>query len=267
MPSAATDTRPVIDGHRTFKQTGPSVDDSGQWLAAGWRDFRASFLLSFSYGLVLGLICLALFLVLDSAERAAMFLPLAAGYLIVSPAFAVGFHEISRRREVGDPMSMARMITCCEGRIGQLAMVGLVLMGLFLAWMLSALVIFALFFSNGVPWDLVPFIGHVLTAPQAAPFLAVGSLVGGVIAALAYGVSALSIPLILDRNLSAVDAIATSLRLVNRHRRLMSGWAAMIALLTICGIALGFVGLAISVPLAGHASWHAYKGLMALEEA
>ncbi len=267
MDSATMDSRPVIDGHRRIKRHGPSLDDSGRWLAAGWQDFRASFGLSFSYGLMFGLTGLFLFLAFDSKEQAAVMVPLLGGYLIVAPALAVGFHEMSRRRETGEALSLRGVASCCRGRIGQLAMVGLALTGLFLAWMLTALVIFALFFNGGVPWDLIPFIGHVLSSPQGPPFLAIGTLVGGAVAGLAYGVSALSIPLILDRNLPAIDAMALSLRLVGRHWRLMAGWAATIALITFCGIVLGFVGLAVALPLAGHASWHAYRGLMALDEA
>ncbi|CCQ74682.1 conserved membrane protein of unknown function [Magnetospira sp. QH-2] len=244
----------------------PSVDDSGQWLAAGWADFRANLVISLGYGLVFGLAALAMFLVLDSKEQGALFIPLAGGYLIISPILTVGFHEISRRRERGEAMDFSRMFTCCKGRVGQLALVGLVLAMLFMFWMLAAVLDFAVFFSAGVPWEMEPFLSHILTAPQTAPFLIIGTIAGGVIATIAYAVSALSIPMILDRNASAIDAMIASVKAVRANWRVMSGWAAMIALLTFCGMAVFFVGLAVTLPIAAHASWHAYRGLLGSAE-
>ncbi|GAB6054091.1 DUF2189 domain-containing protein [Magnetospira thiophila] len=244
----------------------PSVDDSGQWLASGWQDFRSNMLFSLTYGAIFGIAALLMFIGLDSKEQGALFIPLAGGYLIISPILTVGFHEISRRREKGEKMDFSCMFTCCRGRVGQLALVGLVLAMLFLFWMLVAVLDFAVFFSAGVPWQLEPFLSHILTSPQSAPFLIIGTLAGGALACVAYAVSALSIPMILDRNASAIDAMALSVRTVLANWRVMSGWAAMLVLLTFSGMAVFFVGLAVALPLAGHASWHAYRGLLGSTE-
>lgn len=238
----------------------PCVDDSGAWLAAGWRDFKAAFGLSFGYGLIFGLVAFVLYWLLDTKEQGALFIPLAGGYLIIAPLLTVGFHEISRRLEMGEKPTVGHMIGRIRHNMSELSMVGLLLMLLFLAWMLAAVLLFAVFFSDGVPWDLMPFLSFIATSPAIGPFLLLGTVVGGIMACLSYAVSAVSMPMIIDKDVSAVDAVTTSVRLVTANWRVMIGWAAMLVVLAGFGM-IFFIGLAITLPIAGHASWHAYRGL------
>lgn len=39
-------------------------------------------------------------------------------------------------------------------------------------------------------------------------------------------------------------------------------WAVLLVVLTAVGMAACYVGLAITLPLAGHATWHAYKAVI-----
>jgi uncharacterized membrane protein len=106
------------------------------------------------------------------------------------------------------------------------------------------------------------FASQVMAAPQGVLFLAVGSGLGAALAALAFAVSAVSVPMLLDRDVSALTAVRTSLAAVWLNRKVMVGWAATLATLGGLGLAFLFVGLAATMPIAAHASWHAYRDLV-----
>jgi uncharacterized membrane protein len=94
------------------------------------------------------------------------------------------------------------------------------------------------------------------------PFLVVGTIVGGIFAALAFALSAVSIPLILDRDVGALAAMATSVSAVLTNWRVMIGWAALIALFGAAGLVSFYIGLGVTLPLIGYATWHAYRDLV-----
>ncbi|MBC7134515.1 MAG: DUF2189 domain-containing protein, partial [Oceanibaculum nanhaiense] len=144
--------------------------------------------------------------------------------------------------------------------------VGVVLMLVLLAWIRLAFLIFALFFGTQPPsWELL--ISSTLLSAEGLPFLIVGTLVGGVLAALTLAISVISIPLLLDRDVNAVTAVLASLKAVARNPLMMIGWGALVTLFIGAGIAVAYVGLLITFPLIGFASWHAYRDLVEIEEA
>lgn len=132
---------------------------------------------------------------------------------------------------------------------------------LYLTWLMLALLIFAVFYNERPP-ALDSFMVEVLLAPQAPLFLIVGTAVGGILASLAFSISVVALPMMLDRNVSAIYAMAASIETTRKNTKVMVGWAAMIALITLFGMATFFVGLAIALPLVGHASWHAYRAMI-----
>jgi uncharacterized membrane protein len=75
--------------------------------------------------------------------------------------------------------------------------------------------------------------------------------------------SAVAIPALLDRDIGALSAVATSVAAVLQNWRVMIGWGALIVLFTAAGLATFYLGLAVTLPLVGHASWHAYRSLVA----
>ena len=99
------------------------------------------------------------------------------------------------------------------------------------------------------------------------PFLAVGFGVGAVLAGLAFCMSAVSIPLLLDRpHDHVVTAIATSFKAVLDNPATMAFWAALIVLFVGAGLLTLYIGLIVALPLIGHASWHAYRDLVTYAE-
>ncbi|ABC23524.1 DUF2189 domain-containing protein [Rhodospirillum rubrum] len=238
-----------------------SIDESGQWLARGLADFRRAPGPSLLAGGFYSLIAFGILIGLQWVGLASLILPLCGGFILVAPLSAVLFYEISRRIENGEPYPFRATAAACLAKAGPLSAVGMVLMLAMLVWILLALVLFALFYGVSPP-PLGDFFFGVLTAPQSMIFLAVGTVVGGALATLVFALAAVSLPMILDRDISALAAMATSIDAVNTNRAVMVGWAATIAFITVCGLLTGFIGLAFTLPLLGYSTWHAYRALV-----
>lgn len=241
---------------------GVTVDQSSQWLAAGWRDLVAHPGVSLSYGAAFTVLAYLIVVGLSQLGMASLILPLVGGFLLVAPVLAVGLYEASRRREMGEPVRLGMCWAAFQRNPVQLASMGLVLMILYMIWLMLALLIFAMFY-NAAPPAMGSFVTDILMAPQAPLFLLVGTLVGGALATVAFTISAVALPMLLHRpDTSAVFAMATSVEAVRKNARVMIGWAAMIAVITFAGMATFFIGLIVMLPLAGHASWHAYRAMI-----
>lgn len=237
-----------------------SVEESGRWLAAAWTDILRSPLISLGYGLAFTAVSLLLFFGLNYAGLGSMVLPLAGGFMLVGPLAAMGLYEVSRRHETDEPVDLS-VLAAFRRNGSQIGIMGVVLLLIMFVWTELAILIFAFFF-HAAPPALDNFVIDILTSTASLPFLLVGTLVGGVLAALAFTVSAVSLPMLIDRDVSAVTAMATSIDAVRANWRVMIGWAALIALITGAGIATFFIGLVLALPLVGYASWHAYRAMV-----
>lgn len=232
-----------------------------QWLSAGWNDLRRAPGVSLAYGAVFCVVSLALTAGLYVADLLYLLLPLAAGFMFLGPLIAVGLYEISRRLEAGERPTLRDAVFAWRANFAQIAGMGLVLMLFMLVWIRLATLIFALFFT-GTPASWEALINILLFSLDGIPFLVVGTMVGGVLAALAFAISAISLPVLLDRDVGVITAIVLSVEAVFRNWRVMTGWAALIALFTAGGLATAYLGLIVTLPLIGHASWHAYRDLV-----
>ncbi|HTH15463.1 MAG TPA: DUF2189 domain-containing protein [Magnetospirillum sp.] len=237
-----------------------TLDRSSTWLGRGFADFAAHPGIGLAYGAVFALFGWLLTFGLGEIGMGSLILPLAAGFMLVAPFLAVGLYEVSRRCEAGQDVTLAQAIRAI-GRNHQMADRGLVLLLAFFVWFQLAMVIFALYFG-GHPPALDSFYGQVVLAPQGPAFLLTGTVVGGGVAALVFAISVVSMPMLLDRDVSALTAMRTSLKAFWLNRMNMIGWAATLATLGLLGLSFFFVGLAITLPVAAHASWHAYRDLV-----
>ncbi len=238
-----------------------TMEHPWKWLSAGWNDLRRAPGVSLAYGAVFSLVSCVLTAGLYAADVLYLLLPLAAGFMFLGPLIAVGLYEISRRLEAGEQPTLADALLAWRSHFAQIAGMGLVLMLFMLVWIRLATLIFALFFT-GTPASWEALINIVLFSLEGIPFLAVGTIVGGALAAFAFAISAVSLPVLLDRDVGVITAIVLSVQAVLRNWRVMIGWAALIALFTAGGLATAYLGLIVTLPLIGYASWHAYRDLV-----
>lgn len=258
MPApAATGATP--DGLRLGRV---GLDRPWAWLAAGWRDFARAPGISLAYGAALSAAGLLMAWALAVAGMFYLILPLVCGFMLVGPLVAVGLYEVSRRLETGSPVSLGAALRAYGRNATQIAAIGLVLMLFLMFWVRVALLLFALFFSQQPPADLHMFVELVFFSASGLPFLVTGTLVGACFAAAAFAIGAVSLPMLLDRDTNVVEAVAVSVAAVLRNWQVMAGWAGLIVLFTAAGLATGFLGLAVALPLIAHASWHAYRDLV-----
>ncbi len=238
-----------------------AIDDASQWLAAGWRDFRRAPAIALAYGGVLVIAGYVIVLGLHDLGVGSLVPVALAAFFLVAPLLAVGLYDVSRRLERGDAISMGHALRAFRRNARGLGAMGLVLMLSVAAWMQVALLVFMMFFHTSPP-PLDDFIYGIVTAPQFLPFLLVGTMAGAAIATVVFAITAVSIPMLLDHDMSAGLAIATSIAAVRENWRTMLGWAATIVLLIGAGFATAFIGLAVTLPLLAFASWHAYRDLV-----
>ena len=232
------------------------------WLAAGWRDLLGAPVISLVYGVLFAVIGWAITFGLWWLDAIYLILPLSAGFLIMGPILAVGLYEVSRRRHEGERVSFAATLRAFQVNPTQIAFMGVTLLLLFLAWIRLAVMIFFLFFGLRPP-SLADFVGQVFFSAGSLPFLIFGTAVGAVLAALAFGLSAVSIPLLLDRpHEHVVTAIATSFKAILDNPATMLFWAVLIVLFVGAGLVTFYLGLIVALPLIGYASWHAYRDLV-----
>lgn len=239
-----------------------AVDRPWVWLARGWDDFRRAPGASLPYGIAVAAASYGIVAALAWFESVYALLPLAAGFMFLAPLLAAGLYDASRRLALGETPDFAVTARALGRNPEHLAYMGLVLMVFNLFWTRVALLLFALFF--GTPRSTVrELVDMTLFSPDSMPFLIVGTAIGAVLATLVFAISAVSIPMLLDRRDCTVwTAIATSFVAVRENWKPMALWAALIVAFTGFGMVPFFLGLAVTLPLIGHATWHAYKDLV-----
>jgi len=240
-------------------------DAAWRWLRRGLADMRAMPGVSLAYGLVFAVISALLSFGMLMLDMGAFIPALAAGFMLVGPLAAVGMYEASRRREAGETVSLELVIRASMARPGQLAFMGALLMVLLIAWMEIAALLFALFYGGTALPSLDSFVESLLLTRQGLGLLVVGTSVGAALAFVTFAFTAISVPMLLARDVDAVSAGVTSIEVVKQNLMPMLIWAWAIAVLTAFGIATLFVGLIVTFPLVGHATWHAYRELIADE--
>ncbi|MGO9362063.1 MAG: DUF2189 domain-containing protein [Rhodomicrobium sp.] len=248
-----------LAGARAIRRV--EFDAPWHWLADGWNDLWSAPQISLTYGAAFSVAAYLLTLGLINAGTLPLILPLAGMFLLAGPLLAVGLYEISRKRESGEAATFAGIALAAWAARRRLALFGMLLLIINLTWILVALLLFMLFFgaANIPPMD--EFIPALLFTPHGIGLLVAGTVAGGVLAAITYAVSAISVPMILDRKIDPITAATASVRAVLTNPGTMALWAALIAGLSALGLVTLFIGLAIAFPLIGHATWHAYREL------
>lgn len=230
------------------------------WLAAGWQDFRAAPGASLFYGFAfvgMGFLLNALF-----ASRPHITLALGTGFTLLGPFLTIGLYHLSHQRERGEKPQLAASLSAWRANPGAIGFYAIILLLLFAGWARVSVLLVALLFEGSMP-TVATFLQHLVFSGENAAFLVVYIGVGAGFALLVFALSVVSIPLMMDRGTDTVTAMIASFLALTRSFPAMLVWAALIGVLIFAGLATFYVGLALTGPLVGHATWHAYRAVVA----
>lgn len=251
------------DAHFTIRKIAPA--DLKEALIKGVDDFKAmpshlAFLVA-----IYPLATLIAGMAAAHSEFLPLVFPLLSGFALVGPLVAIGLYEISHRREQGlsatwdDAFHVLR-----SPAIGAIVAVSVLLGLIYLLWLGVAFAIYLTLFDAALPASFGAFITQVFTTSRGWMLIVIGCGVGFLFAVTVLAMAAVSFPMLIDRNVEANTAIRTSVRAFRANPTQMLMWGAIVAGLLVAGAVPLLVGLAVVLPVLGHATWHLYRKLVAV---
>ncbi len=237
-----------------------SMQDVRAAFADGWRDFRAYPAFGLFFGAIYALGGIFIAVMLTHYHLPWMIIPVAIGFPLIGPFIAVGLYEISRRNQRGEAVGWKAILAeVFRQRERQLSWMAFVVLFIFWIWIYQIRLLMALFLGFRIPATLDAFANVVLTTPQGLLFLAIGTVVGAVLAMILFTATVISMPLLLDHDVDFVTAMLTSMRTVIENPAPMLAFGLVVAALAFAALLPLFLGLLVVLPVAGHATWHLYR--------
>ena len=228
-----------------------------RWVKLGWADFRAAGWPSILHGLIV------LFASIAIIEITFLYWPVLpgalSGFVLVGPILATGLYALSRRLERKEPPSMDDAVAAWYHGSHCLFRFGLLLILIGAAWVGLTILLFGFFVDTPIT-EPQEFLRYVLVQNELHFFLWL--LLGGLSAALVFSVTVVSVPLLIDRDVTTPTAMMTSIRAVGENPAAMTGWAVFILLATGFSMLTLMLGFVVLYPVMGHASWHVYRDLV-----
>ena len=228
------------------------------WLSKGFSDLWAAPTASLFYGVAFAV--MGWTIVFFYGHAYSLTVALIAGFMLLGPGLAMGLYGLSRQREAGDVPRLRPSLAIWKANISNLGIFALVTGVVFLIWARASLVVFAVFYSSGLP-TADAFLRELLSFENVEIVIAY-LIVGSGFAAFIFSISVVAVPLMLDRDKDAISAMLLSLATVAKNPLPMLLWACLIVTLAGIGFATAFTGLIVTIPILGHATWHAYRALV-----
>ena len=242
----------------TVRRIGPA--DLKEVLRKGFADFWAMPSQVFFIGLIYPIAGVILAGFAFGQNMLPLLYPLAFGFALVGPFVAIGLYELSRRREQGLPTDWKYAAEVVQSpAIGSIAALGVVLLVIFMAWLFTAQALYQGLYGYRPVESLPAFLSEALTTSRGWTLIILGNLIGFVFAVVVLAISVISFPLLLDRDVGVAVAVQTSVRAVLTNPVEMALWGLIVVGLLALGFVTLLVGLAIVVPVLGHATWHLYR--------
>lgn len=219
-----------------------------EWVRLAFQDMRAATGVSLFYGLLFASLGALLAVLTWRLGLLALYIGLASGLVFVGPFLAMGLYSISYQVEQRRRPTLFFSLQEGRAHLRETLVLGMCLLVVLLVWGRAAMVM-----SVFLPGTTLADWNELM------PYLAIGSLVGALFAAMVFAATAFSLPMLLDRRTDAVTAVVTSINATLRNKPAMLVWGSFIASAVLIGFATLFVGFIILIPLLGHATWHAYR--------
>ena len=213
-----------------------------------WQDLRQAPVQSLSYGAILVICSYLIAFLAITFGNLVLLMAMLSGFIFVGPVLAIAFYDISSQLQRGQTPTLAHSIRESWRHIGNEMVFAVILLIIFMIWARAA----------SMTHIFYPMFARPNLA-ELATFLSIGTIVGSLFAAFVFCISAFSLPMIIDCKADMVTAVVTSFNAVLRNKAAMAVWALFIICAVALGIITAFIGLGITLPLLGHATWHAYK--------
>ena len=267
MPNAAS---PPLAASRDLPAVRAiTVADLKDAVARGIEDFRARPTHVIFLALIYPVVGLLLARMTSDAQLMPLFFPVAAGFALLGPFAALGLYELSRRRERGEDPSWSDALGVLRApSILALAELGLALAAIFVAWLFAAQWIAGAMIAQAMGDAATmssygAFLSAIVSTPAGWALIVAGNLAGLCFALAAFAISVVSFPFLLDHDASVGTAVATSLRAVAKNPLVLGLWGLFVALVLAAASLPLFIGLAVAMPILGHATWHLYRKVVA----
>lgn len=236
-----------------------STDDVATWLSKGWEDTKAMWGTSMSYSALFLLTGIFISFGFYHMNLPYLILPALSGFLLVGPAIALGFYEGSWRREKGEPFELGHAVTAIRHNVYSIMGMGVALVFLFMVWIRLSFTVFAVAFPGIMPdWNVI---FERAMSMEGVHFAFMITALGAMFAAVIFFAAAVALPLMMERRTILIPAMLTSTYAVLTNFKAMMYWAAAIVAIMFVGLVTG-IGLLVTFPLIGHATWHAYRQII-----
>jgi uncharacterized membrane protein len=240
-----------------------AVKDLWQALKDGFDDFNAKPSHVAFLCIIYPLFALLLTLFLTGQNPLHLAFPVVSGFTLIGPVVAIGLYEMSRRRERRLDVTWSLVFEFVHGpTFAAIAALSVAMVVLYGAWLFMAQLIYFGLFGAVPPESISDFAAQVLTTRRGAALIFYGTLVGFMFAVAALAISVVAFPLLLDKQVSAITAVSTSIKAVTSNSLVMAVWGGIVVVLLAAGAAVFLIGLAVVLPILGHATWHLYRKLV-----
>jgi len=248
--------------------------DANAALREGWADFMEMRGDLIFVGLLYPLIGVVAATAVLGGPLLPLLFPIVAGIGLLGPVAAIGFYEMARRREQGLGSNWQHFLDVRKRPAAdEIATVAGVLFVIFALWLVAAGTLYVLLWGWwNPPWlssfvwydshSAGDFLTRLFTTPEGWALIILGNLIGLGFAALVVGISVVSLPMLVDCNISASEAISTSWRAARANPGVLFRWGVIVAALLVLGSIPLFIGLAAVLPWLGYATWHLYTKLV-----
>ena len=241
-----------------------TLKDLWQSLREGWEDYSEKPISTLTL-LLLYYPLIVLVFIMFALGKDLRFLafPTVAGFTLLGPIVAIAFFEMSRHRERGQRMRWRRAFGFVHtSAFAPILALSILMTLLYSGWLYSAEIIYFSLFADTPPASVADFLNQLVTTRHGGALIFYGNFVGFLFAYAAMAFSVVAFPLALDKPVNSFTAIWVSVRAFISNFFVLAVWGLVVVLIMAVGAALFFIGLAVALPILGHATWHLYRKII-----